>query len=168
MQIRNATRPDATEVHQLLEGIYDEGGFFVNDAAEPLSSLRARIDGRDVQRSLYLVAVDDEGVMGWLEMHRSPASRLLHVAVLTLAVAPRARRQGVGRALLRRSYDWCHQVGALKISLNVRASNRGAVALYRSEGFSLEGREVKQVRLAAREGQGFEDNLVMGLWLGAG
>lgn len=107
-------------------------------------------------------------VVGWLELHRSPARRLQHVAVLTLAVAPQARRQGVGRALLRASYPWCGSVGVRKMSLNVRASNQAAVQLYLSEGFVLEGRERNHVRLLDTEvrlgGDGYEDNLIMGLW----
>lgn len=165
MQVRTARRADADEVHELLSGIYREGGFFVGDGPESLGSLATRIEGGSPTRSHYLVAVVDGEVAGWLELHRSPASRLQHVAVLTLAVAPRARRQGVGRALLRRSYEWCAQVGALKMSLHVRASNEGAIALYRSELFELEGREVNQLKLAPSEGEGFEDNLIMGRWL---
>lgn len=166
MRVRDATRADAEAVHALLAGIYREGGYFVNDGPEPLASLAARIEGSPPTRSLFLVAERAEEVVGWLELHRSTAARLEHVAVLTLAVAPQARRQGVGRALMRRSYDWCARVGALKVSLNVRASNVGAIRLYEAEGFEHEGRERNQVRLVGGEGEGFEDNLIMGRWLG--
>lgn len=168
MLVREATRADAAEVHALLEGIYDEGSFFVNDTAESVNHLAVRLGARVQSRSLYLVAADEGRVVGWLELHRAPAERLEHVAILTLAVAPNARRRGVGRALMRAAYAWCRRVGALKVSLNVRASNRGAVALYESEGFELEGRERNQVRLVAGEGEGFEDNLIMGRWLPEG
>lgn len=154
-------------MHELLDGIYDEGRYFVNDSVEPLGSLEVRIATR-APRSLYLVALmqqQQQEVAGWLELHRSPARRLEHVAVLTLAVAPHARRQGVGRALLRASYDWCLRVGVRKMSLNVRSSNEAAVKLYLSEGFELEGRERNHVlRLEGAE-QEYDDNLVMGLWL---
>lgn len=167
MQVREATRGDAAAVHALLVGIYDEGRWFVNDGAESLSGLAARVGGRVKGRSLYLVATLEAQVVGWLELHRSPAERLEHVAVLTLAVAPAARRRGVGRALMQAAYAWCAAVGALKITLNVRASNEAAVALYLAEGFELEGREEGQVRLLGDEGDGFEDNLIMGRWLPA-
>ncbi len=168
MRVREAKRADAAAVHALLVGIYDEGGFFVNDGAESLNHLTMRLGSRVPSRSLYLVATLDGQVVGWLELHRSPARRLEHVAVLTLAVSPAARRRGVGRSLMRAAYDWCRRVGALKISLNVRASNEAAVQLYLAEGFEVEGRERNQVRLVDREGGGFEDNLIMGLWFPAG
>lgn len=169
MLLRSASVEDATGIHALLSAIYAEGGAFVNDHAESLAALRARIAARDPARSLYLLAVNSGGEpVGWCELHRFSASRLRHVAVLTLAVARRARRRGVARALLALSYDWCQAVGVVKMSLNVRASNRAAITLYRSEGFVLEGRERFQLRLAPGEGEGFEDNLIMARWVGAG
>jgi ribosomal protein S18 acetylase RimI-like enzyme len=72
-------------------------------------------------------------------------------------VAPEHRRSGVGRALMHDAYAWAERVGVEKISLNVRASNAPAIALYRSEGFALEGREARHIRI----GETYEDNLVM-------
>ena len=77
------------------------------------------------------------------------------------------RRRGVGRSLLRRSYDWCREVGVLKVGLHVRAGNAAAIALYESEGFVVEGRERGQVRLERGRDE-FEDNVIMGKWLEAG
>ncbi|HRP48040.1 MAG TPA: GNAT family N-acetyltransferase [Trueperaceae bacterium] len=164
MIVRSATPDDANAVRDLLAGIYREGGAFVGDGAEGAGALAARIGGLGA-RSCYVVAVERGDVVGWLELHRSPARRLEHVAVLTLAVAPRARRRGAAHELLRAGYAWCRQVGVLKVALHVRAGNAAAVRLYESEGFSLEGREVRQVQRLQSEGGGFEDNLVMGKWL---
>ncbi len=165
VNVRTATPDDAEAVRSLLAGIYREGGSFVGDGAESAGSLAARIGARTT-RSYYAVAVEGGALMGWLELHRPVARRLEHVAILTLAVAPPARRRGAARALLGAGYEWCRRVGVLKMSLNVRAGNAAAVRLYESEGFTLEGRERRQVKRLAGEGEGFEDNLVMGKWLG--
>lgn len=165
LEVRRARPADAGPVTRLLEVIYSEQLYFVGDAPAAASSLAARIAADDPDQSLYLVAAEGREVAGWLELHRSPAWRLKHVAVLTLAVAPAYRRRGVGRALMRRSYDWCRRVGVLKVSLNVRAGNAAAIALYGSEGFVLEGRERAQVRLRPGRDE-FEDNLIMAKWLG--
>src|SRR5690606_37716464 len=163
LSIRPARASDASAVTRLLAGIYREERYFVGDGPGTSASLAARIGMDDSQRSLYLVAVRGPAVGGWCELHRSPAWRLEHVAVLTLAVSPSERRNGVGRSLLREAYAWCRKVGVLKVSLHVRAGNDAAIALYGSEGFALEGREVGQVRL--EPGGRFEDNLIMGKWL---
>jgi [ribosomal protein S18]-alanine N-acetyltransferase len=55
--------------------------------------------------------------------------------VLNLTVAPKARRRGLARALLRRFLDDALRLGAEQCFLEVRLSNAAAIALYRAEGF---------------------------------
>ncbi len=60
--------------------------------------------------------------------------------VITLAVAPEARRRGMGRALLRAALDAAEAAGAEAIFLEVAADNQPALALYAGEGFGEVGR----------------------------
>ena len=60
--------------------------------------------------------------------------------VLDLAVAPDQRRDGVGTGLLRALLDALLARGARAVTLEVGAGNLGAQALYRAEGFTVEGR----------------------------
>ncbi len=60
--------------------------------------------------------------------------------ILNLSVVPDARRQGLGRALLRRFIDDARRLGAEQVFLEVRVSNAAAIALYESEGFVPVGR----------------------------
>ncbi|HEY7579033.1 MAG TPA: GNAT family N-acetyltransferase [Acetobacteraceae bacterium] len=60
--------------------------------------------------------------------------------VLTLAVAPSARRQGVATGLLREARSLVAARGAMAIFLEVAAGNAAALALYRREGFAQVGR----------------------------
>jgi ribosomal-protein-alanine N-acetyltransferase len=55
--------------------------------------------------------------------------------VLNLSVVPDARRQGIGRTLLRLFVDDAHNLDAQQIFLEVRTSNIPAIRLYESEGF---------------------------------
>lgn len=63
-----------------------------------------------------------------------------HVAdelhVLNVAVAPGARRRGVGRALVGDVIAYARSHAAARIILEVRASNRPAIALYGGLGFA--------------------------------
>lgn len=163
MLVRRADGADAAAVTRLLRGIYREGVAFVGDGAPYPERLARQLDGDDPEEAVYLVALRGAALAGWLELHRHAPRRLHHVAVLTLAVAPEHRRSGVGRALLHEAYRWAAAVGVEKISLNVRAGNAAAIALYRAEGFALEGREVRHIR----SGDHYEDNLVMARFLPA-
>ena len=60
--------------------------------------------------------------------------------LLTIAVAPEARRQGEGRALLDGFLRTALARGAETAFLEVAADNAAALALYRRSGFSEAGR----------------------------
>ena len=55
--------------------------------------------------------------------------------ILTLAVSPRARGQGLGRDLLRGALVHAQSLGALSVFLEVGADNPAALALYAGLGF---------------------------------
>jgi ribosomal protein S18 acetylase RimI-like enzyme len=55
--------------------------------------------------------------------------------VISLAVAPDHRSQGVGSALLRRVVEEALQAGLRSVSLDVALRNEGAIRFYQREGF---------------------------------
>ena len=78
----------------------------------------------------------DEEVAGYLLLHRArPAT------VAKLAVAPRHRRQGVGRALLEAALDWFCDMALYRepddCFLQVDEANAAARLLYESAGFRV-------------------------------
>lgn len=60
--------------------------------------------------------------------------------VLTLAVAPEARRRGLGRALLRAATAAAETAGARAVLLEVAEDNPAGLGLYAGEGFVEVGR----------------------------
>ena len=60
--------------------------------------------------------------------------------ILTLAVAPQARRQGLGRSLVGMAAQHAGELGADSLFLEVAADNSAAQALYRGVGFAAVGR----------------------------
>jgi ribosomal-protein-alanine N-acetyltransferase len=62
--------------------------------------------------------------------------------VLNLSVVPDARREGLGRALLRRFLAIARAAGAEHCFLEVRVSNAAALALYAGEHFEPVARRV--------------------------
>ena len=65
----------------------------------------------------------------------------LEAEILTLGVAPVARRRGVATALLRGMIDAGAAAGAACLLLEVAVDNRPALALYRRYGFAQLGRQ---------------------------
>lgn len=178
--LRPARASDADAWHDLQRAIYAEGSAFVGDGPPSAASLAGKLRASDPRDVHVAFAVAAEGasargggasggsLIGWIELQRLASRRLAHVAWLTLAVAPAWRRRGVGAALLDAGYGWAEMRGVRKLQLHVRAGNAAAVALYRRQGFRLEGVLRGQVARAAAGGgaDGFEDEWIMARWLG--
>jgi [ribosomal protein S18]-alanine N-acetyltransferase len=60
--------------------------------------------------------------------------------ITTFGVHPDWRRQGVGRRILLRLLELSIELGARRMTLEVRTGNEAAQALYRSFGFVITGR----------------------------
>jgi [ribosomal protein S18]-alanine N-acetyltransferase len=84
----------------------------------------------------YTVARQSRAVVGyagvWLMVDEA------HIT--TFAVHPDWRRQGVGSRLLLALLAVAEELGADRMTLEVRVSNAAAQALYRSHGFAIAGR----------------------------
>lgn len=78
--------------------------------------------------------------------------------ISTLAVDPRVRRRGVGKKLLSTALRSAARKGAERVTLEVRESNSGAIAMYQSFGFELHSRKSEYYR------DNGEDALVMILY----
>jgi ribosomal-protein-alanine N-acetyltransferase len=94
-------------------------------------------------RSIFAGHLSLPGTFGFL--HHAGGVVLARVAadeaeILTLAVAPEARRRGAGRALLRAAAEAARTRGAATLFLEVSAANGVARELYRSEGFAQVGK----------------------------
>jgi GNAT superfamily N-acetyltransferase len=79
-------------------------------------------------------------VLGTANMYANRAGPGAHVASASFMVASGARGHGVGRALVEDALAWASGAGFRGMQFNaVAESNAGAVALYRSLGFSIVG-----------------------------
>jgi ribosomal-protein-alanine N-acetyltransferase len=100
----------------------------------PAHAFEQELRGNRLAR--YLVARAGATVVGfagtWLMVDDS------HIT--TFGVHPDWRRQGIGRQLLLGVADLSVRIGARRLTLEVRASNIAAQALYRSFGFEVVGR----------------------------
>ena len=60
--------------------------------------------------------------------------------ITTFGVHPHWRRQSIGRQLLLKVWELASDIGARRMTLEVRESNAGAQAMYRAFGFEVAGR----------------------------
>lgn len=104
--------------------------------------------------ALALVARSEEqGLLGYI--CGAIVEGTLHIG--NIAVDPRVRRHGVGKRLLLSALAQASRKGAEEASLEVRASNLSAQALYRNVGFHVVGRRRRYYTAPV------EDALIMSL-----
>ena len=120
---------------------------------------------RELARSengLCLVAEANGMIVGQLTLQGPARRKVRHNTVLGITVAKEWRGQGIGRRLIERAITWSRETGVIsRIELHVFAGNEGAIRLYKSLGFELEGTRRKALR---KDGQ-YMDDLIMALLL---
>jgi ribosomal protein S18 acetylase RimI-like enzyme len=131
-------REASTDDLPMLGRLFDEYRQFYqlpSDVEKANAYLKARLGGHD---STVLVAADDgEGLIGFTQLYPTWCSLLAGpVYVLyDLYVAPRARRRGVGRALIHAATERGRHDRKLRMGLSTAKTNRGAQSLYESLGW---------------------------------
>ena len=96
-----------------------------------VSSIASELDN---PLSLWLVWEEDGAAAAYLGVQRVPPQ----ADVMNVAVSPALRRRGIARALFAELERRLPEIEEL--FLEVRASNYGAIALYRTLGFEQVGR----------------------------
>ena len=86
--------------------------------------------------SLWLVEERDGVAVAYVGSQSCPPE----ADVMNVAVAPAFRRQGIGEGLMVALMDTLRDKGMESLTLEVRASNSSAIALYNRLGFTEVGR----------------------------
>lgn len=138
--------------------------------AAALASVHAQAFDRPWDAAVFENLLSGPGAFALLAAKDGPAGLAVcrvaadEAEVLTLGVAPWARRSGVARALMAGAISLARQAGALTLLLEVDAENSAAIGLYESLGFVQAGRRKGYYD----RGVGRTDALVMRLDLDEG
>ncbi len=99
-------------------------------------SAAALAEELDNPRAVFRVAVDADGrVLGYAGMHHIGDEGYID----NVAVDPAARRQGVARLLMAALEAYGREHAMYRLTLEVRASNAAAIALYEGVGYVCDG-----------------------------
>ncbi len=94
----------------------------------------------EVAHGLFVARADDGRVIGWVHVHRDPASLLTEerAVIGALIVEDGQRGQGIGKLLLERAEDWARQQGIGRIRVGSNVLRTGARRFYEREGYRVE------------------------------
>jgi RimJ/RimL family protein N-acetyltransferase len=161
--IRPATPRDAASFLDLYRAVAAEGGFIRTErVAGSVRRYRRRLRASCTDREANIVAVAAGRVVGSLGITRDDHPVTRHVATLGMFVDKAWRGLGIGTALMTEAMRWARAAGIEKLELTVYPRNETARALYRRFGFVEEG----TLHRHSKKSYGYEDEILMGLWLG--
>jgi [ribosomal protein S18]-alanine N-acetyltransferase len=119
-------REDLPAIHEFLIGAPEAAGWSMEGLVESFERHPANL----------LVVRKDEEIAGFIAGRRV----LDEGEILSLAVGAKFRRSGIGRLLVQAMLEALTSEGAIRIFLEVRESNVGAIAFYEKLGFQRVGR----------------------------
>jgi mycothiol synthase len=120
---------DAEAVHALVQEAFSQ---LEGNVTQPLDAWRAvKIAKQGWDPALWLLSEDTEGLTGAVLCERWEGGVGY---VDSLAVAPRARRRGLGRALLLHAFAALRDDGLEVAELSLQGDNAGAARLYEAVG----------------------------------
>mgnify|MGYP004648005997 FL=1 len=85
--------------------------------------------------SFWLVAMEEDTLVGYA----GSQTCMDETDMMNIAVSPAHRNKGVGKALMEALVEALKKKGSRCLTLEVRASNEGAIALYAKLGFAQIG-----------------------------
>lgn len=92
-------------------------------------------DTLTMENVIFLTAMEDRQLLGYCGIYLAADEG----EITNVAVAPEYRRRGIAERLVRRLLEETKPLGIRNYILEVRASNEGAIGLYRKLGFSVSG-----------------------------
>uniref|UniRef100_UPI002ACC38DB GNAT family N-acetyltransferase n=1 Tax=Thermogemmatispora sp. TaxID=1968838 RepID=UPI002ACC38DB len=146
VRIREITVDDAEAFLQLCHRLDQETHFMllepderkmtVDDQLQMLAQIIAN------ERETIFVAEEEHSgqLVGYLAIRGGTFRREQHRASLVIGIVQAFSGQGIGSRLFRAMESWAKPRGFHRLELTVMVHNQRALALYRKQGFIIEGR----------------------------
>ncbi len=140
--IRPVKLEDAASINEIrrMDGVRENTlGIF----SERVTRSEDFIKGLNEYEHLIVAEVDENGVkkaVGLIGLHANRNPRLRHSAIIGIMVHADYQGKGIGTALLKKVIDLADNwLMLVRLELTAFVENEGAVKLYRSLGFQIEG-----------------------------
>jgi putative acetyltransferase len=133
------TLAHAASFHACLDAVAREKRWLAQVEAPPLERVMGFVSDSVAADAAQFVALDGDVVVGWADIFPAWAHAVAHTGTLGMGLLPAWRGQGLGRRLLLACIHKARAQGITRVTLQARADNAAAIALYRAVGFEHEG-----------------------------
>jgi ribosomal protein S18 acetylase RimI-like enzyme len=148
-------------LHACLDSVARERKYLGMVEAPPLETVRSFVLSYLEIHAPQFVAVIDNEVIGWSDIHPGKREGFKHSGQLGMGVDKRYRRLGIGGKLITIAIQKAKECGLERLELGVFASNTAAIKLYEKTGFVVEGIKKKARKIDG----GYDDMIEMALFI---
>lgn len=153
MVIRPIKGEDAEALFQMMRILDSETPFMMYEPGErekstDINGLRRKINDA-VLGGDFLLAAEDNGkkIVGYIWAERGRMNRILHTAYIVVGIRGPYRHQGIGTAFFAKLDEWARENHITRLELTVECANTAAIHLYEKNGFAVEGRRIKSMKV---------------------
>ena len=162
MVIRPIQLEDGESFFTMMCLLDDETSFMMYEPDErkkttDATELRKKIDEAISTGDFLLIAEESDNIIGYIWAERGRLNRILHTAYIVVGIREAYQHQGIGTKFFKKLDEWARKNNIVRLELTVECANTAARQLYEKNGFVVEGRRMKSMKL---DGE-FVDELYM-------
>ena len=143
MIIRTIDESDAEQFLNLCKQLDEETQFMLLEPGERNTTLEEQRTQIEIllrhQNQTIFVAELDNQLVGYLAASGGTFKRNRHSAYLVIGILQAFTGQGIGTRLFKRLEEWTQQQHIHRLELTVMTYNIAGIALYKKQGFAIEG-----------------------------
>lgn len=143
MEIRRLIDTDAREFYNCLKIIDSETNFMMFEPDERVWNEEKLVKNLKDENNLFLVAIEDDRIVGFLSAERGAFRRIRHTAYIVIGIQKDYQNRKIGTKLFQMLDDWAVKNKIIRLELTVECENVSAIKLYEKMGFSIEGTKKK-------------------------
>lgn len=153
LEVRPATAADAEGFLSLWDALDTETEFMLFEPNERQASLESQTERlANAAQSKYvhiLVGEDKESnqIAGFCAGRRSKTIRDQHTLEVVIGIRQNNTNKKLGQKLMTSLEQWARGIGITRMELSVMVNNTLAIALYKKQGFVVEGTKRQSVLL---------------------
>ncbi|MBN1038871.1 MULTISPECIES: GNAT family N-acetyltransferase [unclassified Clostridium] len=145
---RNVEKKDTESLWNMMNQLDYETKFMMYEPGERpknIDRLEENLDSAINGNNLFLLAVDDSEIVGFISAEIGNVRRVQHSAYIVVGIREKYRNQGIGTEFFKKLNDWALDKKIVRLELTVVCTNQRALNLYKKSGFEIEGTKRKSM-----------------------
>ena len=135
IQLKSMSADDRDAVVKFAKALPEQDLLFLSMDITKAKVVDEWVKNITAGRTKSLVAYDQDGLVGYANVHRNATPWMRRIGEIRVNVAPSYRSRGLGRLLIERIFDVAREFGLKKLVAQMTADQRGAQHVFRKLGF---------------------------------